>query len=242
MNTVVPKRHQVLLIDGIPDAQFRRNAAVEVVKHIETIRPLRGRREPKQLNRLDMLKQRHVRGCGRMVELVDNNHVKVPRVERTQPGGVQTLNRSKHVLEALWTVLADPQLAEAWIPQCVPEGRSTLFQSFLTVRHKQQTRSRQKSSQADEVDRSDNCLASSGRRHNQVPVMPTESGELDLLEQALLEGSKVELCGRQFESRPTNVLRSFSEHDGVIWQEIATLPIRIEDRSHLGHDIRVAKT
>jgi len=69
------------------------------------------------------------------------------------------------LLEAPWAVLADPQLAEAWIPQCVPERRSTLFQNFLTVRHKQQTRSRQKSSQADEVDRSDNCLA--------VPVAAT---------------------------------------------------------------------
>src|SRR5215211_3147030 len=136
-----------------------------------------------------------------MVELVDDDHVKVPRVDRTESGGVHTLNRSEHVLEALRTVLADPQLTEARIPQGVTKRRATLLQDLLSVCHKEQTRSRQNRSQADKIHRRHHRLASSGRSHDQVSVMPTESGELHLLEQALLKRPKVKLGGRQFKSR-----------------------------------------
>src|ERR1051326_3934019 len=96
-----------------------------------------------------------------MVELIDDDHVKVPRVERTEPGGIQTLNRSKHVIESLGTVPANPQLTEARIPQRVSKRRATLLQHLLPVRHKEQTRPWQNRSQADEIDRRHHRFASS---------------------------------------------------------------------------------
>jgi hypothetical protein len=65
----------------------------------------------------------------------------VLRVECTQPGGVQTLNRSEHVIEALRTKLADPQLAEVCVPQGVSKCRPALLENLLPVRYKQHTRS-----------------------------------------------------------------------------------------------------
>jgi hypothetical protein len=146
------------------------------------------------------------------------------------------------VREAFRAMLADPQLTEARIPQGVSKRRATLLQDLLSVRHKEQTRSRQNGSQADEIHRCHHRLARPGRSHDQVSVMPTESGELHLLEQALLKRPKVKLGRRQFKSRAADVLCLLAEDDRVVWQEIATLPIRLEHRGHLGHHIRVAQT
>src|SRR5688500_7837920 len=107
-----------------------------------------------------MLEQRLVRTCGGMVKLIDGDHIKVPRVERTESDRIQALNRGEHVLEALRTMLADPQLAEARIPKGMSKRPATLLQDLLTVRHEEQTRSCQNRSQADEIHRRHHRLAS----------------------------------------------------------------------------------
>jgi hypothetical protein len=64
--------------------------------------------------------------------------------------------------------------------------------------------------------------------------MPTQSGELNLLEQSLLEWSKVKLSGWQFKLRAAaHILRSFSEDGWVVRKKVAALPVRLEYRGHL---------
>ena len=81
VHTEVAEGHQTLVINGIPQAQFSGNAAIEVVEHRKAVRALGCRGEAQQLYRLHVLQQRAVAACSCVMELVDNEHIKVRRID-----------------------------------------------------------------------------------------------------------------------------------------------------------------
>ena len=58
--TVVEKRNEPMLVDGVPEPELRRDASVEPVEDREPVAPLRGRRHSEQLERPDTFQQRLV--------------------------------------------------------------------------------------------------------------------------------------------------------------------------------------
>ena len=205
MDAVVGERHEVLLVDRIPDAQLGGDPSVEVAQHVEAVGALRRGREPEQLGRLDVLEQRSVRRRRGVVELVDDHDVEVRRIEGTEPDCVEALDRREDVLESLRAMLADPELAEARIAQRVSERRPALLQDLLPVGHEQQPRAGGSVGRKSRVvDRRHDGLAGAGGGDEQVAVPPVPSSDLDLLEQPLLERTQVDLRRRQLErGRPT---------------------------------------
>ena len=74
------------------------------------------------------------------MELVDDHDVELARIQRSEPRGVQALNRREHMLERARTVPPDPQLAEGVIAEAVAERRQALLQDLLPVRDEKQAR------------------------------------------------------------------------------------------------------
>ena len=104
MNTEVRKRREVLLIDGIPKSQLGGDSTVEVAEHVEPIRTLRCRSQPKQLDWLDAVEERLVRRRRGMMELVHDHDVEVRRIDVPDIGAVEALDRREDVLEPLGPV------------------------------------------------------------------------------------------------------------------------------------------
>ena len=92
MDTEVRKRREILLIDGVPHAQFRRDAPVEVAEDVESVGALGCRGEPKELAGLQVLKNGLIRLSRGVVELIDDHDVEVLRVDGLDARGIETLN------------------------------------------------------------------------------------------------------------------------------------------------------
>ena len=88
---------------------------------------------------------------------------------------------------------ADPQLAERSVAKGVAERRAALVEDLLAVGDEEQPVARERRSEARVVDRRHDRLARAGRGDEQVAVVAMVARELDLLEQALLERSQLEL-------------------------------------------------
>ena len=202
MNAEVRERRQPLLVDGVPEAQFGGDAIVEPIEQRQAVAPLGRRGQPEQFDGPDVLQERPVRGRRRVMELVDDHDVEMGGVEGGEPGGVQALDRREHVLERLRSMPSDPQLAEGVIAEAVAERRQALSQDLLAVRDEQQARARQALPKPRVVDRGHDRLAGSGRGDEQVSVVAALAGQLDLLEQALLERLRPELDRTQHDRRP----------------------------------------
>src|SRR3954453_2691633 len=100
MNAVVRKRREVLLIDGVPDAQFSGNSAVEVSKDIEAVCPLGRGCQPEQLYGLQVLQQRTVRARCRMMELIHDHHIESRGVNPLNTCCSQALDRREDMFES----------------------------------------------------------------------------------------------------------------------------------------------
>ncbi len=71
------ERRQLLLVDGVPEAQLGGDAVVEPVEDGQAVAALGGGGEAEQLDGGEVVEQRLVRGGGGVVELVDDHHVEV---------------------------------------------------------------------------------------------------------------------------------------------------------------------
>ena len=87
-----------------------------------------------------MVEELAVRRRRRVMELVDDHDVEVIGRRFVEVGGVEALDRSEDVVEALRAGAADPLLAERRFAQRVAEGRQALVEDLLAVRDEQQAR------------------------------------------------------------------------------------------------------
>ena len=79
VDAVVGERHEVLLIDGVPDAQLGGDAPVEEVLDVEPVGTFRCGRQAEQFPRLKSFEQCPVGRRSGVVELVDDDDVEVGR-------------------------------------------------------------------------------------------------------------------------------------------------------------------
>ncbi len=90
------------------------------------------------VNGLEVVEQRRV-GPGRgVVELVDDDDVELPRVERLKFPGGERLDRCEHMVPAAGLVASNPEFTEAAVLEDVSKGCPGSFQDLLAVRHEQQ--------------------------------------------------------------------------------------------------------
>ena len=75
-----------------------------------------------------------------MVELVDDHHIEVSRIDGLDSRLMQALDRRKHVVEARWALAAYPFLTERGIAQGVPEGCAALIKDLFAVGNEEKTR------------------------------------------------------------------------------------------------------
>ena len=104
----VRKRHEILLVDRVPYAEFGGNASVEVPQDVEAIGALGRGGHPKELSRCDALQKHLVRRCSSVMELVDDHDIEMRRVDRFEPGSVEALNRREDVFKPRGPPSADP--------------------------------------------------------------------------------------------------------------------------------------
>ncbi len=142
VDAVVGEGRKVLLVDRVPEPKLGCDPAVEEAENIEPVGAFRRRREAEQLARLQMLEDPRVAGSGRVVELVDHDHVEVISVERIEAGGVEALHRREHVLEPTRASIADPQLTERSVAHRMLVGREALFEDLLAVGDEEKPRAR----------------------------------------------------------------------------------------------------
>ena len=237
----VRERREIALVDRVPEPELGRDPAVEIAQHVQAVSPLRRGGQAEQLDGGEMIEQRLVRRGGRVMELVHDDHVEVARVDAPDVGRVEALDRGEHVLEPGRSLPADPLLAEARVAEGMTEGRATLVEDLLAVRHEEQTAARQLCPQARVVDSRHHRLARPGRRHEQVAMVALMPGEHDVLEQRLLERPQLELDRGQ-QGRVTNAgdLGPTLELVGVVGDEVAARPVAREDRAHLRDGVRIA--
>ena len=176
------------------------------------------------------------------MELVDDDHVEMPRIEGRQPRGIEALDRGEDLLEPLRALPRDPELPEGGIAQRLPEGRPALGQDLLPMGDEQQAGARKPSPQSCVVERCHHGFPGSGRRNEEVPVVPRFPGQLDLLEEPLLERVGAHLHGADEDlGAGRSIDRTRPELLAVVRLEFAAVPIALEDRGHLLDDVRVAR-
>ena len=81
-----------------------------------------------------------IRRRRRMMEFVDDDIIiKIGRRFICERLRIERLDRHEQMIDALWPVIADKQLAEVRILQNCPEGAKALLQDLFPMCHKQQT-------------------------------------------------------------------------------------------------------
>src|SRR5690606_8451445 len=102
------ERAESPLVDGIPKAQFGGDAVIEPVQDGQAVAALRCGGKAQQFARPQVYQQVLVAGCRGMVELVHDDHVEVVWRKMLEVGGMQALDRGKHMLVVLWPTAVDP--------------------------------------------------------------------------------------------------------------------------------------
>jgi hypothetical protein len=126
--------------EGVPEADLDADVAVEVVKDVFVVGPLRRRREPEQNLRAQMTKELFVSTRSRAMKLVDDDDIEGVRrhLREIHPG--QGLDRAEHVAPLGRHHAVHIELAEIAGSQHLPERREALFEDLLPVRNEQQPR------------------------------------------------------------------------------------------------------
>ena len=240
----VHERRQLLLVDGVPEAQLGGDAVVEPVEDGQAVAALGGGGEAEQLDGGEVVEHLLVRRGGGVVELVDDHHVEVIGREVGQAAGVEALDRGEDVLEALRPGAADPLLAEGGVAQGVAEGGEALVEDLLAVGDEQQAGAGEPLAEASVVDGGHHGLAGAGGGHEEVAVVALLAGDVDLLEQPLLEGRRAQLDRAEDDERAVvgaaGAALLLVELVGVVGDEVAGLPVAVEHGLELVDDVGVA--
>ena len=86
VDPVVGERHEVLLVDGVPDPELGGDASVEEVLDGEPVGSFRCGRQAEQFPRLESFEECPIGRRGGVVELVDHDDVEVARVDGVDAG------------------------------------------------------------------------------------------------------------------------------------------------------------
>src|SRR5215471_12422224 len=174
------------------------------------------------------------------MKLIHDDHVEVVRRDLIDTRGVEALDRCEDMLEIAWAITADPLLTKRGVPQNVSKGRNALVEDLFTVSDEQQPRPRQVASQPRVVDRGHDRLACAGGSDQQVAMTVVKPSDGKQFEQPLLEWSGGDLDRAQDGCGPASArsggARLFVELDGLVLDEIAVRPIRIERADELVDD------
>ena len=120
----IVERHQQVRVQRVPQSQLAGRAPLEkFVCNVDSVAPLRCCREPQQLHGFQMVDEFAVRGRCRMVELVDDDHVKAVCLQCVDALGRKRLDAGEDVLPQRRLVLPDVKLAEGAILHDVAVGR-----------------------------------------------------------------------------------------------------------------------
>ena len=241
VDAVVVERHEVLLIDGVPQAQLGGDASVEEVQYGEAVGAFRGGGEAEQLPRAELLEEGPVRRRSGVVELVDDDDVEVRRVDRRRRRCREALDRCEDVLEVLRSMRPHPEFTEGRVVEYVAEGEQALFEDLCDGERRRAAGHEAESPQAPVVDRSHDGLAGAGGGDQQVPVSgrararrrSARGSAPETAATSARSGGIAELASIVGSSRAVTEL---VEIEGL---EVAALPVRLEDRRHLGDDVRV---
>ena len=201
MDAEVREGRQALLVDRVPEAQFGGNAIVEPVEQRQAVASLGRRRQTEQLDGLDVLEERPVRGRRGVMELVDDDDVEVGGIEVARPAAFRLWIDANTCSNASRTMAARPTARRRRDRGGVAERRQALLEDLLPVRDEEQPRARQRLPKPRVVDRGHDGLAGSGRGDQQVAVVAALARQRNLLEQALLERLRPELDRAQDERR-----------------------------------------
>ena len=167
----IGKRAEPMLVDGVPEPEFRRNAIVKPMQDRFAITAFRRCRQPQHFARPEMFDQRRVRCGGSVMKLVDDQHIEPIGIQMLEIGSGKALDGGEHVLESAWLLPINPKLAKRRIAQGVAEGEKTLVQDFLAVGDKQQSRPRQACAQSLVVERRHHRLAGASSGDEQVAML-----------------------------------------------------------------------
>ena len=189
----VRERREVFLVDRVPQPQLGGDPAVEVAQHVEPVRALGRRGQAEQLERLQVLEQRLVRGRRRVVELVDDDDVEVRRVDVPDVGALRLWIEAKTCSNREGRCPPTHFSPKRAVAQRVAEGRAALVEDLLAVRDEEQAAAAELRPQARVVDRRHHRLARAGGSDEQVAMVALVAGEVDVLEKRLLERAELEL-------------------------------------------------
>ena len=92
IDPVIDERREVMLVDGVPQAKFRRYPIAEVFQDRQAVASLGCSCQPHQLGRLHMLEQAHVGRGGRVMKLVHDDDVEVFWIQMREIACVQALD------------------------------------------------------------------------------------------------------------------------------------------------------
>ena len=135
----VLERAQQLAIDGLRQADLRRDAPVEILVDVLTVHALRRGGQAQQHPGLEVRQRLFIGLRRRMVGFVDDDIVVIIGGEPLiQCLGVQRLHRHEKVLQALRAIIPHEELAKVDVLQHAGEGRLALLQYLLTVGDEQQ--------------------------------------------------------------------------------------------------------
>ncbi len=240
VDPVVGERHQVLLVDRVPDPELGGDTSVEEVLHGEPVGAFRRRREAEQLPRLQSFEECPIGRRGGVVELVDDDDVEVARVDGVDAGRREALDGCEDVLEVAGPLRAHPQLAERCVVERVAVGEPALFEDLAAMGDEQQSRPWERPGEVAVVDGGHHRLAGAGRGDQQVSVMTMGAGDGDALQHPLLERAECEVGRGDCRRRPVLGLGgALPELVGLEGLEVAARPVGLEDRCHLGDDVGV---
>ena len=138
VDAVVGEGREVLLVDGVPHAEFGGNPVVEPVKDGEAVAAFGRRRQSKKLHRLHVVENGVVGRSLGVMELVDDHDIEVAWVEVPEASRVQALDRGEDVVEPVRPITAHPQLAKGCVTQGVSERADGLREDLLAMRDEQQ--------------------------------------------------------------------------------------------------------
>ena len=127
-----------MLINGVPEAQFGRDSAVEASENREAVAALRSGGQSQEFDWPDVIEERAVGRGGGVVEFVNDHNVEMISGEVLESGCIEALDRSEDMLELAGSLAANPQLAERSIADPVAKGGETLLQDLFAVRDEEE--------------------------------------------------------------------------------------------------------
>ena len=166
-----------VLLQGVDEVELDRRPAVEEFADIDSVCPLRGRRQPEELAGLELVQEAAVAGRFGVVELVDDGDVELAEVD-----SAERLNRREHVGPRGRHLPGDVHLAEGAVAQHLAVGPPGLLENLPAVGDEEE-----RPPEAPVVERGDDGLPRPGGRDDEVavPIVHLALG-LEGLENALL--------------------------------------------------------